>query len=248
MKDIKMNFAVVVPMANEENDFEPFIHSLSEVLDSLQSGRVYFVIDKVSKDDTLKLCHELSEKDSRFVTIWAEENRNVVDAYIRGYKEALKRNHDYIIEMDAGLSHNPRSLPLFLQALDDGAECVFGSRFVSGGSLEYSSLERRLLSKSGTILSNLLLGTRMRDMTSGFQGFRADVVEKFITYELLSKAHFYQTELRYLLRKTRFVEVPISYRAPSKSVNRKVIHNALFVLFHYFQLRLRLRSPEIRIT
>jgi dolichol-phosphate mannosyltransferase len=102
------------------------------------------------------------------------------------------------------------------------------------------------LSKTGTILSNLLLGTKMYDMTSGFQGFHANIVEKFAFYELLSKAHFYQTELRYLLRKTRYAEIPIHYRAPSPSVSSKSIINSINVLLHYFILRLKFQAPFIK--
>jgi dolichol-phosphate mannosyltransferase len=243
---MKYNFAVIIPMANESIDFEPFIHSLTEVLNSIESGTIYFIIDKVSKDNTLELCTNLSSKDERFVTIWAPENKNVVDAYLRGYKEAMKNNHPFIIEMDAGLSHDPRALPMFLRVLNEGNECAFGSRFINGGSIFESNWRRSFLSKIGTILSNVLLGTKMYDMTSGFQGFHADVVKKFLEYELLSKAHFYQTELRYLLRKTRFAEIPIHYRAPSPSVSKKAIYNSIDVLLYYFLRRLRGKSVVIK--
>ena len=245
MSTSKTDFAIVTPMANESKDFKEFVKSLSCVLDSIGSGQVYFVVDKVSKDNTLQLCQNLSKQDPRFVTVWAPENRNVVDAYMRGYKEALKDNNKIIIEMDAGLSHDPRAIPMFLRVLNEGNECAFGSRFISGGSIQDSSWKRFLFSKGGTFLANFLLGTKMHDMTSGFQGFHADIVKKFVSYELLSKAHFYQTELRYLLRKSRFIEVPIHYRAPSPSVSKKAIKNSFSVLFHYFFLRLKSRTVSL---
>ena len=242
---MKYDFAVVIPMANEAEDFYSFISSLTNVLDKLECGRVYFVVDKVSKDNTLELCYKLSANDNRFITVWAPENKNVVDAYLIGYKEALKNMHEFIIEMDAGLSHDPKALPMFLRVLNEGNECAFGSRFINGGSICDSSWKRTFLSKIGTILSNLLLGSKMYDMTSGFQGFHANIVEKFVAYKLLSKAHFYQTELRYLLRKTRYAEIPIHYRAPSPSVSKKAIYNSFDVLFHYFFLRLKFKAPVI---
>lgn len=233
-------------MANESEDFNPFVSSLTKVLDKLNCGKIYFVVDNVSKDNTLELCKKLSAADDRFVTIWSPENKNVVDAYIRGYKEAVINKHDYIIEMDAGMSHDPSALPMFLRVLNEGNECAFGSRFINGGSICDSTWKRTLLSKFGTILSNILLGTKMYDMTSGYQGFHVQIVEKFLAYKLLSKAHFYQTELRYLLRKTRYAEIPIHYRAPSPSVSKKAIYNSFSVLFHYFFLRLQFKSKIIR--
>jgi dolichol-phosphate mannosyltransferase len=243
---MKFNFAVVIPMANEQEDFYPFVTSLVNTMDMLGSGKVYFIVDKVSKDNTLELCNNLSEDDNRFITVWSPENKNVVHAYLRGYKEALKNKHEFIIEMDAGLSHDPKALPMFLRVLNEGNECAFGSRFINGGSICDSTWKRTFLSKSGTILSNVLLGSKMHDMTSGFQGFHADIVEKFCEYNFLSKAHFYQTELRYLLRKSRYAEIPIHYRAPSPRVSKKAIYNSFNVLFHYFFLRVKFKAPIIK--
>ncbi len=239
------NYAVVIPMANEETDFYPFIKILTSVISANPSGTVYFVIDQVSTDKTLELCRELSSANPSFKTIWAPENKNVVDAYICGYREALQNNHDFIIEMDAGLSHDPEAIPLFLYALCQGVDCAFGSRFIEGGSIADSNWRRYFLSKFGTLLSNLLLGTKLHDMTSGFQGFSADVVRQFVNYPLLSKAHFYQTELRYLLRKKTFCELPIHYKAPSPRVSKKAIVNSFDVLFHYFFLRMKLKPAII---
>lgn len=231
---MKYNFAIIVPMANEENDFQKFIDSLTEVLDRLDSGMVYFIVDKASIDDTKNLCLYLSKKDCRFELIWSPENKNVVDAYIKGYKVAVENKHDFIIEMDAGLSHDPRAIPMFLRVLNEGNDCAFGSRFINGGSISDSNWKRTFLSKVGTFLANLLLGTKMYDMTSGFQGFNRNIVEQFLKYKLKSKAHFYQTELRYLLRKKRFAEIPIHYMAPSPSVSKKAILNSIKVLSYYF--------------
>ena len=241
-----LNWAVVTPMANEEPDFEPFINALQKAMSQIGSGTAYLVVDKVSKDKTLDLCRELSLHDKRFITVWAPENRNVVDAYIRGYKEALKNGHHFILEMDAGLSHDPSVLSSFLTPLSKGnVECVFGSRFINGGSMGDSPAERQSLSKTGTLLSTILLGTKLKDMTSGYQGFKREVVEKFTSYPLKSKAHFYQTEIRYLLRKRKYLEVPIHYRAPSPSVSKNAIKNSIKSLLYYFWRRLTFRAPSI---
>lgn len=237
------NWAIIIPMANEEPDFAPFVSELKKVLDRLASGKVYFVVDNASKDRTLELCRTLSTNDQRFETVFAPENKNVVDAYLRGYREAYQKGHDIIIEMDAGLSHDPSALPLFLRVLNEGNECAFGSRFMNGGSMVDSPLKRRLLSRTGTILSNVLLGSSMADMTSGYQGFHRHVVKQIIDYPLQSKAHFYQTELRYLLRKKKFAEVPIHYKAPSPRVSQKAITNSISVLLSLFLKRITFKAP-----
>ena len=239
------DWAVVIPMANEEEDFSPFVTLLIHVLTKLGSGTVYFVVDGVSEDKTLELCSNLALTDSRFHTVWAPENRNVVDAYLAGYRKAYEMGHNFIIEMDAGLSHDPRALPMFLRVLNEGNECAFGSRFINGGSMTDSEFNRWFLSKFGTLVSNFMLGTSLRDMTSGFQGFHRDVVKLFLDYQLQSKAHFYQTEIRYLLRNKRYMEVPIHYRAPSPSVSKKAIANSRETLLYYFFRRLSGKSISL---
>ena len=238
------NFAVIIPMANEAEGFDFFINKLRSVLDYLQSGKVYLIVDNVSKDNTHALCENLSADDNRFVTVWAPENKNIVDAYIKGYKEA-EPYHDIIIEMDAGMSHDPAAIPMFIRILNEGNDCAFGSRFINGGSIGQSSFKRTFLSRSGTLLSRILLGAKMKDMTSGYQGFHVSVVRKLLNYRLLSKGHFYQTEVRYLMRKLRYIEVPIHYRSPSPRVSAGSILNSLYVLIYYFVLRLKFKSKSL---
>ena len=239
------DWAVVIPMANESPDFQAFMDVLVPVLDRLGGGKVYFVVDNASKDNTRELCDAQAAKDPRFVTVWAPQNRNVVDAYMNGFRAAYDAGHEIIIEMDGGLSHDPRALPMFLRVLNEGNECAFGSRFCNGGSMADSPIKRRLLSRTGTFLSNWLLGTKMDDMTSGFQGFHRSVLKLLLDYPLRSKAHFYQTEIRYLLRRHRYAEVPIHYRAPSNSVSKGALKNALATLGHYLSLRLRCQAVRL---
>lgn len=239
------NWAVIIPMANEEQGFHLLSDSLTAVLNRLGSGEIYFIIDEVSKDHTLEMAQALAAEDGRFHAVWAPENTNVVDAYLRGYREAYEAGHEIIIEMDAGLSHDPRALPMFLRVLNEGNECAFGSRYINGGSMADSPPKRRFISKFGSGLANVLLGTSIRDMTSGYQGFHRHIVKQLLDYGLKSKAHFYQTEVRYLLRETRYMEVPIHYRAPSPSVSDKAVTNSLYVLLHYFFRRLSGRSVRL---
>ena len=85
----------------------------------------------------------------------------------------------------------------------------------------------------------------MYDMTSGFQGFHAHVIDLLLKYPLRSTAHFYQTEVRYLLRKHKYVEIPIHYKAPSPRVSHNAIRNAFKVLAFYFIQRISGRAVSI---
>lgn len=239
------DWAVVIPLANEEAELPELVAAICAVMDQLDGGHVYFVVDRVSRDNTLEACRKVEAADSRFETLWMPENRNVVDAYVNGFRAALKGGHEIIIEMDAGLSHDPRAIPAFLRALHEGNDCAFGSRYINGGSMVDSPLTRCFFSKGGSILARWLLGVRMADLTSGYQAFRREVLERLVAHPLHSKAHFYQTEVRYLLRAQKWIEVPIHYRAPSPSVSRGAVRNSLVVLAWYFLMRITLRAPKI---
>ena len=82
-------------------------------------------------------------------------------------------------------------------------------------------------------------------MTSGFEAFRREVIAALLAYPLRSRAHFYQTEVRYLLRRRRSVELPIHYQAPSASVSKRAIRNAVETLLYYFGQRLRGRAAAL---
>ncbi len=239
------NWAATIPMANEEQDFDPFVDLLSRVMDVIGTGKIYFVIDNASKDRTLEMARALEKRDPRFEVVWAPENKNVVDAYLKGFRVAYDNGHDIIIEMDAGMSHDPRAIPMYLRVLNEGNECAFGSRFIKDGSMGDSPFNRRMLSKAGTVLANWLLGTKLYDMTSGFQGFHRHIIGSLLEYPLKSRAHFYQTEVKYLLRKHRTAEVPIHYQAPSPRVSKSAVKNARETLMYYFWQRLKGNRPVL---
>src|SRR5260370_39937748 len=103
--------------------------------------------------------------------VGAPENRGIVDAYVRGYREAIASGHDYILEMDAGFSHRPEDLAGFLEAMDGGHDCIFGGRFVACGNMTDTPRPRGLASRGVTVPPNLLLATRLHELTRAFALF-----------------------------------------------------------------------------
>ncbi len=150
---------------------------------------------------------------------------------MEGYRQALKDGAEQVIEMDGGGSHKPSEIPQFIEKLEEGYDCVWGSRFIKGGGLENDPLYRRILSGGGTFLSNLVLGTKLKDMTSGFEAFKSVVLEKFDFDKFLSTGHMYQTEMRFYCRNYRTIEVPIHYTAGKSSLKFKSVKEALVILF-----------------
>lgn len=219
---------VVTPLANEEQTIDEFLQRVTAQLGP--EDRVFCVLDNVSKDQTRARIERASAVDPRIALVWAPENRCVKDAYFRGYREALDANCRWILEMDGGLSHLPEQIPQFIQAMESGVDYAAGSRFCRGGKFE-GKFSRRCVSWGGTMLSNLLLGTRMKDMCSGFECFTHDALRYVVDRGVTSRAHFFQTEIRFLLRERKWVEVPITYHGPPNGVPGASISEALRTLW-----------------
>jgi len=235
--------AVVCPMANEGDNAAAFALATLKQCVGFHSVMFLAVIDKASTDNTREVLEDLERLDPRIVVVWAPENRCAVDAYLRGYKEALAREADWILEIDAGFSHQPEDIPQFFDAMEEGYDCVFGSRFMRGGQITEGSPKRYFVSRMGTVLSNLLLGTKLADMTSGFEMFSRRAMKHILDRGIQSRAHFFQTEIKVYCRNLNIVEVPIHYKSPSPRMKSSAITDAFRQLGRLFVLRI---SDQLR--
>lgn len=220
---------IVMPVANEEA-------TMGWILDEIlglpyDNLYIYPVIDNYSRDRTEEIIREREKGSEKVKCIFHEKSDGVVSCYLEGFKRALADGAEQILEMDGGGSHLPSEIPGFLEMLDRGYECVWGSRFMEGGSMREQPLYRRFLSQGGTILANLVLGTRLKDMTSGFEGFQRKVLESMDLDAFLSKGHMYQTEMRFYCRNKDTIEVPIHYVGTASSLKTSSVTEALRLLF-----------------
>ena len=219
---------IVMPVANEEETMGSIIEEILALpYDNLF---LYPVVDSYSKDNTESIIRSY-EHTGRVKCIFYKESRGVISCYLEGFRQAIADGAVRVLEMDGGGSHKPCEIPQFLDRLDDGYDCVWGSRFTEGGSMKSQPLYRRILSNGGTILSNLVLGTKLKDMTSGFEGFQVSVLEHLDLNEFLSTGHMYQTEMRYYCRGLNTIEVPIHYVGSASSLKFSSVTEALRILF-----------------
>lgn len=241
LKLSEINLGIVCPMANEEESVVRFVREVLDVCAPLRfkSVRFFAVLDSVSRDRTRALLEELKSERPEIEVVWSPENKSVVDAYVRGYREALNAACDWILEIDAGFSHQPSDIPQFFEKMSEGYDCVFGSRFCRGGAMKESSLKRKLISRGGTALANLLLGTKLKDMTSGFEMFTRDALSEILAKGLRSRGPFFQTEIKVYCRNLRIAEVPIQYRAASHNINNAALKDSFSNLWRLFRLRLQ---------
>ena len=232
-----VDLGIVCPMANEGNEATAFCQDVLQYCSGFQKVTFFAIFDRVTKDESLDRMRELERSEPRLRVVWAPEDRCVVDAYMRGFKEALEAGCDWILEIDAGFSHQPCDIPQFFDAMEQGMDCVFGSR--SLGCFKDSSLKRRFVSWGGTVLANLLLGTRQTDMTSGFELFSRETLTMVMERNIQSRAHFFQTEIKAYCKKLKFAEVPITYRSASARLGLPSLMDAFRQLWRLLGLRLR---------
>lgn len=232
-----VRLAVVSPMANEAKRASEFVRQVLEQCAGFQRVEHFVVLDSVSRDGTRQILEEHARLDGRLRVIWAPENGCVVDAYVRGYREALASGADWILEIDAGFSHQPDQMPRFFDEMEKGYDCVFATRFSKGGRIEASSPKRKLLSRAGTKLTNFLLGTRLTDMTSGFQLFQRDVLERILEKGVCSRGPFFQTEMKVYCSNLLVAEMPITYRSASHGVGTRAVRESFVQLRRLMELR-----------
>jgi len=235
----EVSLGIVCPMANEAATAEAFVDAVLTECRAYGLGDVtlFAVVDRVSVDDTRELLDALASAEPALRVVWAPETRGVADAYLRGYREALDAGCDWILEIDAGFSHEPAQIGAFLETMARGYDCVFGSRFRAGGA-DHAGTKRQLVSRGGTVLTNALLGTRLTDMTSGFELFSRAALEGALAKGVTSTGPFFQTELKVHCRNLRVAEVPIRYDTDSERVGRKAIAESFLTLGSLVRRRL----------
>jgi len=221
---------VVMPVGNEE---ETIANTLARILElEIEDLLVTPVIDDYSQDNTRKIIEDFEKQyPGKIKLLYNKNAMGTIPAYFYGFRYALKNGAKYIIEMDAGNSHLPEQIPGFIEKLEEGYDCVFGSRFIKGGKFIDHPYHRIFISWLGTKIANLYLGTKLKDMTSGFEAFRADVLERFDFDAFLSTGHFYQTEMRYYCKGFKTIEVPIHYIGSKSRFSPNTLLNALKELF-----------------
>jgi len=198
---------VCLPTYNERENLERMVQALRE-----HDVRV-LVVDDNSPDGTGEIADRLAAELDWVDVLHRERKEGLGPAYIAGFRRALADGADVVMEMDCDFSHDPADVPRLLAAVADGADLALGSRYVPGGGTGNWRLARRVISRGGSLYAQIMLQTRVRDLTGGFKAFRRPVLETIDLDAIHSRGYAFQIENTYrTLRKGfRVVEVPIRF-------------------------------------
>jgi dolichol-phosphate mannosyltransferase len=200
---------VCLPTYNERENLEPMVRALGGILGP--DGRV-LVIDDASPDGTGEIADRLAGELDWVDVLHRPRKEGLGPAYLDGFRRALAEGAELVLEMDCDFSHDPADVPRLVDAADS-ADLVLGSRYVEGGSVGSWGLVRRAISRWGSLYAQVLLGLRIRDLTTGFKCYRRAVLERIDLDAIASRGYAFQIETTYRTIRAGFhvVEVPIRF-------------------------------------
>lgn len=222
----------IVPTYNER---ESLPSTVRRILDAAPELRV-LIVDDNSPDGTGRIADEFAAADPRVGVLHRAGKDGLGSAYVAGFRWALARDYDIVFEVDADGSHQPEELPRLLAALHDGADLVIGTRWMPGGRVENWPLHRRLISRAGTLFARVMLGSRLRDITSGFRGYRTDVLRALDLDSVHSHGYSFQIEMAWLVEQAGrpVAERPITFierEAGSSKMSAGIVVEAMTRVF-----------------
>jgi dolichol-phosphate mannosyltransferase len=200
---------IVTPTYQEAENITEF---LRRVRDAVPDADI-LVVDDNSPDGTADLADHVATELGRIDVLRRPKKIGLGDAYRAGFSVGIERGYDVLVQIDADLSHDPAALPMMLREASNGADAVIGSRYVPGGSIPHWPWPRRALSKWGNRYTSFVLGIPIRDATSGYRAYRADMLKAVDYSTTRAKGYGFQMELAYRVRRQggRIVEVPITF-------------------------------------
>ena len=228
---------VVLPTYNEIENLPTISAAILAAIPEI----VLLVVDDNSPDGTGDLADQLAAADPRVRVRHRAAKQGLGPAYLDGFGVALAGGAGIVIQMDADCSHDPGALPSLVRPLvRDEADLVIGSRYTPGGRVEDWSLGRRLISRGGSIFSQIVLGLRQRDLTGGFKAWRASTLAAIPFDGIHAGGYVFQIEMTFRASRggARIREVPITFRdrvVGKSKMGRRIITEALVVVV---QLRL----------
>ena len=219
---------IVVPTYNERENV-PLI--AEKFLAALPGCELLFVDDN-SPDGTGALLDGLAASQPRIHVMHRAGKLGLGTAYVEGFGWGLARGYEYLFEMDADGSHDPKYLATMLALAQDGADLVVGSRNVPGGGVEGWGLGRNLISKGGSLYARTILGIDVQDVTAGFVCWRRSALEAIDLTSITSNGYSFQIEMKYRAIKAglRLVETPIVFvdrRVGQSKMSRAIVAEAL---------------------
>jgi dolichol-phosphate mannosyltransferase len=224
---------VIIPTYNEADNIQKII---PEVLKNSSPENEFnvLVVDDNSPDGTAELAESLNNSNVKILK--REKKSGLGTAYLAGFKYAIKNNYDYVFEMDADFSHDPKYLKVFIDKILEGYDLVIGSRYINGISVLNWPLRRLIMSYLASVYTRMVTGLKVMDTTAGFMCYRVTSLKQINLDEVRSNGYSFQIEMKFKFYKRgyKIFEVPILFidrREGESKMSRKVVYEAYFMVW-----------------
>ena len=229
----KGNSLVIIPSYNESENIIEIINDITKQKESFN----VLIVDDNSPDKTYELVEEeIIKKPKRVFLIRRKKKLGLGTAYIEGFKWAIDNGYERIFEMDADYSHDPKDLSRMNVFLDnDGYDVVIGSRYISGVNVVNWPIQRVLLAYFASIYARLITGVPLRDLTSGFVGYKVSVLKSVLKENVRFNGYAFQIEMKFKAYSKGFkiIEIPIIFTDRTKGESKmslSIVWEAVFGL------------------
>ena len=222
-----MKYLVIIPTFNEINTIGLLIDKILKI-----NNVDLLIIDDNSPDGT---SHEVKKiNNSRINIINRKKKLGLGSAYIEGFKYAICKKYDFVIQIDADLSHNPEDISRLI-SYSRNNDLVIGSRYIKGISIVNWPLSRLFLSYFANLYSRVITGMPIKDTTGGFKCISTNILKNINLDKIKSEGYSFQIEINYLswIKKYKITEIPIVFtdRATGTSkMSKKIIFEALYMV------------------
>ena len=211
---------IIIPTYNEKENIEKIIRKIF----SLKKSFHILIVDDGSPDGTAKIVQSLQKEfDEKLHILVRKEKLGLGTAYINGFKWGLKKDYQYLFEMDADFSHNPDDLIKLYEAnANNGADVAIGSRYIKGVNIVNWPMSRLLMSFFASKYVKLITGMPIHDSTAGFKCYKRIVLETINFNKLQFVGYAFQIEMKFKAWKYGFniVEVPVIFTDRSEGTSK----------------------------
>lgn len=238
---------VIIPTYNEKDNVTSIARA---VFHASPEAHILFVDDS-SPDGTGDVVESMMRGETRIHLLIREAKQGLGRAYLAGFRWALERDYEYIMEMDCDFSHNPASIPFFIRQAQK-ADLVLGTRYDQGIRVVNWPLKRLILSMGASLYVRMILGMPFSDPTGGYKCFRRKVLENIDLKNINSNGYSFQIEMTYQawMRGFKIAEVPITFderRSGQSKMNYAIIHEAFRLVWHLAARNKFRRSPRVAL-
>lgn len=229
-----MKILIIIPTYNEKDNIDKIINEIFiQSIDNLE----ILIVDDNSIDGTKEILDKLKSQN-KINLIERSSKQGLASAYIEGFKYAIEHNFDFIIQMDADFSHNPKYLNEIISNLKT-YDVVIASRNIEGGNTKGWSLFRNLISKWGSNYARLILNCPINDLTGGFNGWKCEILNKINLDKIISKGYLFQVEMKYKAYKSKakIIEIPIIFEQRKHGKSKMSLSIFFEALFNVIKIR-----------